>query len=464
MNYTFENIAGYEAEKEELKRLCEIFNNREEYLAKGAKLPKGIVFYGGAGTGKTLFANVLASECGFETIKIDLGDLGDESEICRLIRKAFFKAAKRKHPVLIFFDEFDKVLPNYREEYVTDRAKTILTQLLTLIDGMDSSKNIIFVGTCNDYGALPETVIRPGRIDKKIAIVNPDYASRVEILKMYAQRSSCRFEIPMEEIAKLCNGLSCAALETLINECILRSDENGFISDKLIHQCLFEIKNENIPRVKSTLEDTIRACRNIGSFVIARSMNNGSYVLNLEGDTVCNDFFNGLIADYDSDYEGDDCDDDYEEADDLFEEVDEDEEDEQSDFYYSKGDFLNAITVRIGGYVAEEVILHKVYDNVKYDLTLIDNILFAMSENGMFGLGMRFSDIREDKIFYTDAWVDKFYEMFDKTIEECYIKAKEIIARNEELIRKLMPILVEKQTIDKKNCEPILEKLGGIKM
>ena len=66
MNYTFESIAGYELEKEELKRLCEIFSNREKYEAKGAKLPKGVVFYGGAGTGKTLFAKVMAGVCGLE--------------------------------------------------------------------------------------------------------------------------------------------------------------------------------------------------------------------------------------------------------------------------------------------------------------------------------------------------------------------------------------------------------------
>ena len=68
---------------------------------------------------------------------------------------------------MIFFDEVDKVLPNDEEEYYTDRSKTILTQLLTLIDGMDSAGKIVFVATCNDYDGLPETLTRPGRLDKK---------------------------------------------------------------------------------------------------------------------------------------------------------------------------------------------------------------------------------------------------------------------------------------------------------
>ena len=223
MNYNFENIAGYETEKAELKRLCDIFNNRAKYEQKGAKLPKGIIFYGEPGTGKTLFSKVMASVCGLEVFKIDLGDVENESAICRHIKKTFIKAAKRKEPTMIFFDEMDKVLPNDNEDYYTDRSKTILTQLLTLIDGMDSAKNIVFVATCNDYDALPETLTRPGRLDKKIGIGAPSYSSRVEILKMYAKRSSCRFEMSMEDIAKICSGFTCAALETLINDCILQS-------------------------------------------------------------------------------------------------------------------------------------------------------------------------------------------------------------------------------------------------
>ena len=160
MNYNFDSIAGYETEKEELKRLCEILNHRGKYEKKGAKLPKGIIFYGEAGTGKTLFSKVMASVCGLEVFKIDLGDVENESAICRHIKKTFIKASRRKEPTMIFFDEMDKVLPNDHEDYYTDRSKTILTQLLTLIDGMDSSGNIVFVATCNDYAVLPKTLTR----------------------------------------------------------------------------------------------------------------------------------------------------------------------------------------------------------------------------------------------------------------------------------------------------------------
>ena len=122
MSYNFNNIAGYETEKQELARLCEIFSNREKYLKKGAKLPKGVIFYGDPGNGKTLFSKVMADVCDLEVFKIDLGDVENESAICRHIKKTFVKASKSKGPSMVFFDEVDKVLPNPDEDYFTDRS------------------------------------------------------------------------------------------------------------------------------------------------------------------------------------------------------------------------------------------------------------------------------------------------------------------------------------------------------
>ena len=455
MNYNFESIAGYETEKEELKRLCEIFNNREKYEKKGAKLPKGIIFYGEAGTGKTLFSKVMANVCGLEVLKIDLGDVENESAICRHIKKTFIKAAKRKDPTMIFFDEMDKVLPNDDEEYYTDRSKTILTQLLTLIDGMDSAGNIVFVATCNNYGALPETLTRPGRLDKKIGIGSPTYSSRVEILKMYTQKSSCRFEMTVEDMAKLCVGFSCAAIETLVNECILQSNEDGIVSESLVRERFFEIKSEDIPRESSMVDDTIRACRNVGAFIVAKTFNSGHYVLSLDWDSVCNDLFNGILSDFDSDYDEDDYDD------------DEDEEENKEEYvvsskYYSKSDFMNTITVLLGGYVAEEFILHKIYDNVSSYLSLVDDILFTMAENGMFGLALRYSEDRHEKLPYMSERVERLNQVFDEVIQECYERAKAILLKNDAVVKKLIAHLAKKQILQEEECEQLLTEWGGL--
>lgn len=486
MNYNFDSIAGYEREKEELKRLCDVINNRAHYQKLGAQLPKGIIFYGEPGTGKTLFAKVLASVCNLKIFKIDLGDVENESEICRHIKKMFTQAAQEKEPTMVFFDEVDKILPNDEERYYTDRSKTILTQLLTQIDGMNSTGNIIFVATCNEYDELPETLVRPGRIDKKIGLGVPSYSSRVQILNMYAKRTTCRFDVDFEDVATRSCGLTCSALETLINECVLQSDENGVVSEELMYERLYEIKNEDIPRPRSFEEDVVTACRNVGAFVVSRAFDKGRYLLSL-GDTVCSDFFDAIIEEYatgydwDDDYDDDDdWDDDYDDDDD-WDEDDWDEEQAELDKYYSgetvdddneidesprrfcgKDDLQNALVVLMGGYVAQEVVLHKTYNNVYGYLQEIDGLLIKMAECGMFGLDLRFSSSRNKEIPYSADRLQKLNAVFDATTAACYEKAKKIIVANKSLIKKLMITLAEKQDLDQKQAEELIEKYGGI--
>ncbi|MGN0811920.1 MAG: AAA family ATPase [Candidatus Coproplasma sp.] len=471
MSCIFDSIAGYRAEKEELQRICEVIKNRKIYLEKGAKLPKGIIFYGEAGTGKTLFSKVLAEECGLYTYQINIANVNNSIQICRQIRRAFEKAAKRKEPSMIFFDELDKVLPNAQEEYYTDQSKTILAQLLTLIDGMDSSNNFIFVATCNSYGSLPETLVRPGRIDKKISIGKPDYESRVDILKLYAKKTLCKFEIEMEELSKLCAGFTCSALETLINECIIRSDENNFVSRQIITEKILEIEKEDIPRKAPSINDIITACRNVGYFVVAHSLHVGKYMLNLDEDNVCSNFFNRILSEYSSDIEYDDDDDSFYLDEDGCESkyaIDHDTNffitDKEETAYYNKSDLLNTICVIFGGYASEKIIFNKVYDNQESMLSTIDCILLDMSSQGMFGIENVFNSWRNDKVPYSYEFFERLNALFSQTLSDCYKIAEDAIVRNKELIEKLIPVLVEKRYMDNLACEPVLKSLGGIKL
>ena len=460
--YTIESIAGYEEEKAELLRLIEIFKNRKKYEEKGAKLPKGIIFYGGAGNGKTLFAKVLASECNLNTITIDIGKTESVGDICKQIKKTFSQAFRKKEPTMIFFDELDKILPCSREDYHTDQSKTILTQLLTLIDGMESSSNVIFVATCNYYSDLPETIVRPGRIDKKISIPSPSYESRIKIIDFYKSDSPCRFEMESCEIARLSSGFSCAALETLVNECVLSSDENNFVSAELTRRVFSEIKNEDITKGASSFQERLFAIRNLGSFVVARSLNDGNYTLNIDQYTVCNDFFNNICSEYDDDFgiaddncEDDNCDEDY---------YDDDYYDEgkfKSGTVASKNDLLNAITVLLGAFASQELLLNKTYDNICFHFALIDDILLSMSKNGMLGFNLRYNDMRSNELPYDNERISKFNDAFEAIFDECHQKARKIVGESLDIIKSLTPVLLEKKSIEKKELEPILKNLGG---
>lgn len=472
MNYNFDCIAGYKQEKEVLKNLCEIFKNRKKFEEKGAKLPKGIIFYGDAGSGKTLFSKVMADECALKIMKIDVTDSENETSICKNIKHTFKDASKLNEPVMIFFDELDKFLPNKSEEYITDRTKSVLVQLLTLIDGMDSGQNIIFVATCNNYENLPESITRPGRIDKKIGLGYPDYHSRLEILKYYAGKSSCKFEISFEEISKLCTGFSCSAIETFINECILQSNEDGFICKELITTKVYEIKNEDIPRKSPKIDDKIRACHNIGSFIVSKSLCEGDYYLSLNSDTVCNSFFNNIISYINEDYDysndvfnDDEYDDDEYDDDEYDDEYDDEnnysdiEKDNKRGALYSKLDYLNTIQAILGGYASEEIIFNKIYDNVEDSLATVELILFKMISNGQFGLDYYYNFNRED-LMYSNEYVKKINNLISTTMKECYEKSKIIIEKNKELIKKLIPILVNKQYLNKEECDLLIDEIS----
>ena len=445
MNYTFNSIAGFEEEKNELKKLCEILNNKEKYEAKGGRMPRGLVLYGAPGNGKTLFAKVLASECKLNMINISLGECSSTSQIGRKIQNAFESVKEAKEPTMIFFDELDKVLPNDYEEYYTEGSKNILAQLLTLIDGIDSTNNTFFVATCNSYNVLPKPLVRAGRIDKKISISNPTYNSRVEILKYYMKRTRCRINISIDEMARLTNGMSSAELETLINECVLSSNEKNYVSSQVVKGKLGEIKGEDIERKDSALTNLIYACRNVGSFVVARSFNNGGYVLSLDEDTVCNNFYDKILSDYDSDY---DCDD--------------DEAENGNSDYFSNEDLKNAITVVFGGYAAQEQILGRVYDNMRNQLGVVDDIVDGMVGCGMFGILNRYTYNRN--LPYTPQRLEEINQEVENMIESCYLQAKETVKANEEIIKLLIPLVAEKNSITKKECEEIIEKQGMVKI
>ncbi len=456
----FDKIAGYKKEKEELQTLVNIFNNRKKYEQKGATLPKGIIFYGPAGTGKTLFSEVLAQECSLEKITISIADSSSEYNICRRIRRAFETASKKNAPTMIFFDELDKVLPNEDEEYFTDRSKTILAQLLTLIDGMEKVNSAVFVATCNNYYSLPESLTRAGRLDKKICLDYPDCEDRTAILDMYMKTSPTKFEMSAESIAKLTNGFSPAALKTLVNDCILVSDENNCVSESKIREKVVEIRDEDLPVERSEQSYTIDAVRNLGSFVVARSYSNSDYVLSVEDDTVCNGFLDSIInnADYDyDDYDDYDDDDDYDDYD------AEDDDDDMFDSSYSicsKNDLMAAITALFGGVVAQELVFGKTYDNLLDNFNSVDNILLKMSACGMLGLELHFNN--DNDYAYSEKMRERLEEEFLRIKQDCYAKAKACILKNESLLKKLVPILVSRKSIEKVECEQLIEELGGL--
>ena len=465
MNYTFYDIAGYEAEKEILVGLCDILCNRKKYISKGGKVPKGIIFYGDAGTGKTLFAKVLADHCGLYTYRIVVDNNEPITKISRKIRNAFESAARRAESTMVFFEDIDRFLPSSDEESYLDQSRKILALLLRLIDNSPSS--VTFVATCNGYGGLPQALLQAGRIDKMINIDLPNYSSRVEILRHYLSQSGCMLGFTFAELANLCTGFSCSALEKLVNECVVYADSNNFVSKEIVTEKIQEVSQAAVPSKNASIADTINACRNLGRFIVAKTFNNGGYCLDLEQSNLGNYFFNITLSDYDN-YASDGYDDDYDDYDDddYICGDDEcggfDETKEEKNMYVGKTDLLNTICVLCGGLAAEHIVFNKTYGNTQKTLSYINSILLNMSEQGMFGIENIYSPYRNSKLPYSVTYIEKINALFDKTMLDCYKIAEEIIQKNKKLIKKLIPILLDKGQLTDCVCEPILKELGGI--
>lgn len=442
----FDRIAGYAKEKEELMRLCEVIRNREEYRKKGARPPKGIVFYGEAGTGKTLFATVMSTYCDLPLIKISPADSASATCVNDSIRTAVEEARRHPDGCIVYFDELDKVLPNDDERYYTDASKAALIQLLTFIDGMDSSPNTVFIATCNYYNTLPTSLTRPGRLDKKMHIGLPTAQSREAIIKMYTDRSSCHFEKSVKDIAKLCKGFSCAALESMVNECVIRSRSDGTVPTELIKRIICEISGEDITRTLTREDALASAYRSIGSLAVARELAPESdYTVSLDGDNLGNDLYIAIIEN---------CT--YDDDDEYGQHSNSDAGALRSRFLFSKTEHINAITILLGGYAAEELLLGDTYANLEYVFRKINTVLFSMAENGMLGIGNHYSYSRNNNLSYSQETTDRLNAIFDEITADCYNKAVECVKNNRAFIERLVPVLIDKTYLAKDECEAII--------
>ena len=118
----------------------------------------------------------------------------------------------------------------------------------------------------------------------------------------------------------------------------------------------------------------------------------------------------------------------------------------------------------MGGYVAEELVLHKIYDNVSTYFSLMDDILLSMASNGMFGVHMYYAQDRNEQIPYSASRLEKLNCLFDEIMQQAYEQAKTILSKNEELLKKVIPLLVEQQVLQGEELEWVLQENGGIKV
>ncbi|MEM1524999.1 MAG: CDC48 family AAA ATPase [Nitrososphaerales archaeon] len=221
---TYEDIGGLKDEIQKVREMIELPLRHPEIFEKlGVEAPKGVLLYGPPGTGKTLLAKAVANESNAHFISISgpeiMSKFYGESE-ARL--REIFKEAKEKAPSIIFIDEIDSIAPK-REEVTGEVERRVVSQLLSLMDGLEARGKVIVIAATNRPNALDPALRRPGRFDREIEIKVPDRKGRLEILQIHTRHMPLAPDVDLEKLASVTHGFVGADLEYLCKEAAMKT-------------------------------------------------------------------------------------------------------------------------------------------------------------------------------------------------------------------------------------------------
>lgn len=227
---TFADVAGQEESKESLKEMVDFLHNPKKYLAIGAKLPKGALLVGPPGTGKTLLAKAVAGEANVPFFSLSGSDFVELYVGVGASRvRDLFKQASSMAPCIIFIDEIDAIGRSRDSKYGggdSEREQT-LNQLLSEMDGFDTSKGIVILAATNRPEILDKALLRPGRFDRRVVVEKPDLKGRMETLKVHSKNVKMDETVDFKELALATSGAVGADLANIINEAALAAVKAG---------------------------------------------------------------------------------------------------------------------------------------------------------------------------------------------------------------------------------------------
>ena len=276
---TFEDVAGVDESKEELKEVVEFLREPQKFIALGARIPKGVLLVGPPGTGKTLLAKAVSGEAGVPFFSISGSEFVEMFVGVGASRvRDLFDQAKRNSPCIVFVDEIDAV-GRQRGAGLGgshDEREQTLNQMLVEMDGFDTDTNIIIMAATNRPDILDPALLRPGRFDRRVVLDRPDVRGREAILKVHIKGKPVDPEVELSIVARATPGFVGADLENLVNEAaILAARRNK----KSISQSEFEESIERViagPERKSRLisqeEKRIVAFHEAGHAVVMNAL------------------------------------------------------------------------------------------------------------------------------------------------------------------------------------------------
>ena len=276
---TFQDVAGADEEKEELREIVEFLREPQKYLDLGAHIPKGVLLVGPPGTGKTLLAKAVAGEAGVQFLSISGSDFVEMYVGVGASRvRDLFQQAKKNAPAIIFIDEIDAV-GRQRGSGLGgghDEREQTLNQLLVEMGGFGSNEGVVVLAATNRVDILDPALLRPGRFDRQVYVGLPDIKGREEILQVHAKNKPLAEDVDLRQIACGTAGFTGADLENLLNEAALlagRSSES-FITMKDLQESIIKViaGPEKHSRVIPEKERRLTAYHEAGHAVVMHAL------------------------------------------------------------------------------------------------------------------------------------------------------------------------------------------------
>jgi transitional endoplasmic reticulum ATPase len=259
--FTYDDLGGLKNEIQKIREMVELPMRHPELFEKiGIESPKGVLLYGPPGTGKTLLAKAVAGETNSHFTSLSGPEImakhyGESEEKLRDI----FKQAEENAPSIIFIDEIDSIAPK-REEVSGELEKRIVSQLLTLMDGMKSRGKVVVIAATNRPDSIDPALRRPGRFDREIEIGIPDEEGRLQVLNIHTRGMPLDKKVDLKKISKTTHGFVGADLEVLCKEAAMRSLRRILPEINLDEE---KVSKEILQKIKITSEDFTDALKEV---------------------------------------------------------------------------------------------------------------------------------------------------------------------------------------------------------
>ena len=446
---TFKDVAGEDEAKESLVEVVDFLHNPERYVKIGAKLPKGALLVGPPGTGKTLLARAVAGEAHvpfFSLTGSDFIELYVGVGASRV--RDLFKEATKNAPCIIFIDEIDAIGRSRDSKYGggNEEREQTLNQLLSEMDGFDSTKGILVLGATNRPEILDKALLRPGRFDRRIIVDRPDLKGRVEILKVHAKDVKMDETVDLNGIALATSGAVGSDLANMINEAAINAVKHHreYVSQKDLLEAVevVLVGKEKKDRVMNEHERKVVSYHEVGHALINAVQKNAEPVQKI---TIVPRTMGALG---------------------YVMQVPEEEH-----YLNSKEELHDMIVGLLGGRAAEELKFQSVTTGASNDIEKATSLAramvtqYGMSDRfGLMGLATVESQYLEGRAAMNcaDATAAEVDEEVRKMMESCYEEAKKILSENLGVMDVIAAYLIKEETITGEQFMKLYRREKGI--